>query len=383
MLDEREWDNMFLQEKVKEINEKLNALKDISHVAVWGAGVHTCKLFEKSNLLSYSVKTIIDINKEKKGQHYFGFTIKNPNEVKWNDVEGVVISVPGREEEIRKILTEELRFKGIIIKLYENDNYMPFYRLYDKKIAEVRYIGDYKNWISAQEECRGYEDDVILDKVIGSIGKVLCGEAEWERDGFLFYEKKYVYCICAAILRCALQNDNLGVRVLDIGGALGSTYFQNRGYLSAVKELEYIVAEQDGFAKYGHKELEDGILRFINSSERYTDYGKFDIVLLSGSIQYISQYKEILSEIINLAPRYIILDRILIGEKHRICKETVPEAIYESSYPVMIFEESEILNFFGDGYILIEKDVSSVFEEAYFVDGKAESRLFVFQRVEK
>ena len=49
----------------------------------------------------------------------------------------------------------------------------------------------------------------------------------------------------------------------------------------------------------------------------------------------------------------------------------------------MIFEESEILNFFGDGYILIEKDVSSVFEEAYFVDGKAESRLFVFQRVEK
>ena len=66
MLDEREWDNMFLQEKVKEINEKLNALKDISHVAVWGAGVHTCKLFEKSNLLSYSVKTIIDINKEKR-----------------------------------------------------------------------------------------------------------------------------------------------------------------------------------------------------------------------------------------------------------------------------------------------------------------------------
>ena len=34
MLDEREWDNMFLQEKVKEINEKLNALKDISHVAI-------------------------------------------------------------------------------------------------------------------------------------------------------------------------------------------------------------------------------------------------------------------------------------------------------------------------------------------------------------
>lgn len=374
---------MFLQEKVREINKKLRGLNGISHVAVWGAGLHTCKLFEMSCLLSYSVKTVVDIDEIKKGQQYFGFTIKSPQEVKWDDIGGLVISVPGKEEAINSMLAEDLGFRGIIIRLYENNNPTPFYRLYDENATQVRYLGDYQDWDSAQKECNGYDDDVILNKVIYSMDKVLCGEAAWERDGFLFYEKKYIYSICAAILRCALQNNNKGVRVLDIGGALGSTYFQNRDYLADVKNLEYVVAEQDSFAEYGYQNLQDGILRFIRSGERYADYGKFDIVLMSASLQYIPQYKDILSKIISLKPRYIILDRMLISDRYRICKETVPEAIYKSSYPVMILEENDILNFWGDMYELVEKDISSVPEEAFFVDGKAESRLFVFRRVER
>ena len=127
---------MFLQEKVREMNKKLEALGGISHVAVWGAGVHTCKLFEKSSLLSYPVKAIVDIDEAKRGQQYFCFTVKSPNEVMWDDIGGVVISVPGKEV-ISGMLTEELGFKGIIIRLYEGSNPTPFYRLYDEKIPEV------------------------------------------------------------------------------------------------------------------------------------------------------------------------------------------------------------------------------------------------------
>nr|WP_300916824.1 methyltransferase, TIGR04325 family [uncultured Acetatifactor sp.] len=365
------------------MDEKFEILGGRPHVAVWGAGVHTGKLFERSSLLSYPVKTVVDIDEAKRGRQYFGFTVKNPREVAWDDVGGVVISVPGKEEAVTRMLTEELGYGGIIIRLYGHNDSTPFYHLYDENVSQVRYIGDYQDWDSAREECDGYENEVILDKAICSIGKVLSGEAAWERDSFLFYEKKYTYSICAAILRCALQNKNQGVRVLDIGGALGSTYFQNRGYLEEVKGLEYVVAEQDRFAEYGHENLEDGALCFIKSREGFRDYGRFDIVLMSASLQYIPQYKEILSEVNSLNPRYIILDRVLIGKRNRICKETVPEEIYKSSYPVMIFEESEVLNFFGTDYGLVERDISSVPEEAYFTDGKAESRMFVFQRVEK
>lgn len=80
---------MFLQEKIREMDKKFEILGGIPHVAVWGVGVHTGKLFERSNLLSYPVKTVVDIDEAKRGQQYFGFTVKNPREVAWDDVGGL------------------------------------------------------------------------------------------------------------------------------------------------------------------------------------------------------------------------------------------------------------------------------------------------------
>lgn len=372
---------MFLQEKVVEINQRLKVLKDASYVAVWGAGVHTCRLFEKTELLSYPIKAVIDMDEKKRGRQYFGFAIKSPKEMIWKDVDMAVISVPGKEGAITDMLAG-LGFEGTVIRLYEDGNCTPFYQFYDKDIPAIRYMGDYADWDSALKECKGYDDGAILGQVICSTQKVIAGEAAWERDSFLFYEQKYAYSICAAVLRCAVQNGNKGVRILDVGGALGSTYFQNKGYLSDVKNLEYIVAEQDSYAEYGNKNIESGALKFIRSGEGFADLGKIDIALMSASLQYIPQYMEIISEINRLGPRYIILDRLLVGDRRRICVETVPESIYESSYPAIIFGESEIADLFGRGYELVEKDASSVPEDLYFTDGKAESKLYVFQRTE-
>ena len=369
---------MFLHEKIIEINEKLKLLEDISNVVVWGAGVHTCKLFEKTDLFSYNIKGIVDIDKRKQGNKYFGFTIAGPEKVNWKEVGAVVISVPDREIQIKEILLEHMGFKEKIICLYESGRCTPFYLLYDETVPEVRYIGDYNSWDAASSECKGYDDAAIIDKVISSTKKVLAGDAVWERDGWLFYEQEYVYHICAAILKCAVQNNNQGVRILDIGGSLGSTYFQNRKYLPDVKNLEYIVAEQARFADYGGKNLEDGTLRFIDSTESFDLYGKIDIVLMSGSLQYIAQYNEIIYKVIEAKPRYVILDRILVSDRQRVCKEIVPEAIYKGSYPIMIFCENDLVNLFSPDYELIEKDVSSVPEKVYFDDGKAESKYYVF-----
>ena len=100
---------------------------------------------------------------------------------------------------------------------------------------------------------------------------------------------------------------------------------------------------------------------------------------MSASLQYISEYIEITEKIKRARPEYIILDRILISERGRLCKETVPEKIYKSSYPVRIFSEKEIKDFFEPEYQVIENDISSVPETANFIDGKAESRFYVFQ----
>ena len=249
----------------------------------------------------------------------------------------VVISVPAQEKNVVSMLREELKYSGLIITLYDDKKSIPFYLLYDERISGIRYLGDYANWQDAAAECRGYDDSVIFDKVIQASKKVIDGEAVWERDSFLFYQEKYVYKLCAAILRCALRNDNQGVRVLDIGGSLGSTYFQNRKYLSDVKNLEYVVAEQDRYAAYGHEYLEDAVLKFISSQRDWENMERFDIILMSASLQYIPNYAGIISKIKKAEPRYIIFDRVLVGDRGRICRETVPETIYKSSYPLRIF----------------------------------------------
>lgn len=370
---------MTIQEKIDDINKRLLLLEGLSETVIWGAGVHTLKLFEKTKALSYNIENIVDIDTRKQGGQYFGYIIKNPYDIDWVRVDAVVISVFGRNEQIINLLVNDLGFEGKILVLYEEYENIPFYKLFDEKSQQI-YEGDYKSWDDAAADCRGYADNNILIKVADSIDRVLAGEAEYERDSWLFYEQKFNYRICAAIVRCAVQNKNLGVTVLDIGGSLGSTYFQNRKYLTDIHNLQYIIAEQESFADYGHRKLENETLKFINSEDNYNKVGKVDIVLISASLQYIHSYNEVVIKIKNMKPRYIIIDRILVGERVRICKQTVPKQIYDSSYPVMIFSEREIYAFFEDEYELREKDISSVPEEVHFVDGDAQAAYFVFER---
>lgn len=376
---------MFLQDKVDDINEQLRKLENVSDVIIWGAGVHTGKLFEKTDLLSYNIKGVVDVDDKKWGEKYFGFTIQSPEDIVWNNIGALLISVMQKKQ--MQMITEALRnqflFHGNIVSLYADNERSAFYQLTDKNRPGIYFVGDYANWDEAYQECAvqggGYSDESILSTVAQATQKVLAGEAEWERDGCLFYEQKVVYRICAAILKCALQNSNGGVRVLDIGGALGSTYFQNRKYLADVKNLEYIIAEQDNFADYGRRNIENGTLKFIRSTDKYSNYGKFDIVLLSGSLQYISNYEEIISNIVEAGARYIILDRMMVSDRMRICREIVPESICKSSYHVRAFGESDIDHLFEPDYILVEKDAASTPGEVYLADGKADFRYYVFR----
>lgn len=228
---------MFLQEKIIEINKMLEKLKGKENIVVWGAGEHTCRLLEKTNLANYPIKSIVDIDDKKQGKRYFGFLIMKPSALIWDGVDAVIISVPGKEKQIISVLFEQLGFKGDIITMYEGNQCIPFYLLYDETLQQIRYMGDYESWEKADCECKGYGDEAIIDKVIASTEKVIEGSALWERDGYLFYERKYVYAICAAVLRCAIQNNNQKVRVLDIGGGIRKHIFSKQRILGRCERI--------------------------------------------------------------------------------------------------------------------------------------------------
>lgn len=137
---------MFMQDKIDDINKRFKTLENTSSIVIWGAGAHTCKLFEKTTILSYKVKDIVDIDLKKQGGYYFGFIIKNPRkEINWQEVDAVIISVPNKEKQITEMLLKELRFSGNIIALYDADESEPFYCLYDKEDSGG--WEDYNSWI--------------------------------------------------------------------------------------------------------------------------------------------------------------------------------------------------------------------------------------------
>lgn len=143
---------MFMQEKIKDIDERLEVLAQYAHIMVWGAGIHTSRLFERTHLLSYRVQGVVDIDARKQGEYYFGFTVQSPEEIFWNDVDVVVISVPNREQEIKSVLTKRLNFTGYILALYEQDEHTPFYNLYDKQKTGLKCENDYGNWFNALKD---------------------------------------------------------------------------------------------------------------------------------------------------------------------------------------------------------------------------------------
>ena len=102
-------------------------------------------------------------------------------------------------------------------------------------------------------------------------------------------------------------------------------------------------------------------------------------MLLSGSLPCISQYEEILLKTLKIHPKYIIIDRTMVGDRMRICREIVPEHIYKGSYPIRIFSENQINNFFKSDYVMIEKDVSIVQIDLFFEDYIVSSKYYVFE----
>ncbi len=93
----------------------------------------------------------------------------------------------------------------------------------------LRFEGDFATWEEASAQCAGYDAEDILAKVLAATLKVKSGEAACERDSVLFDDIEYAWPVLAGLMWAAARNGGK-LNVLDFGGALGSSYFQNRKF---------------------------------------------------------------------------------------------------------------------------------------------------------
>lgn len=219
----------------------------------------------------------------------------------------------------------------------------------------VWYTGNYSTWNEALRESNGYQETLIVDKVAAAIGKVKCGEAAAERDSVLFDHIPYPFPLLAGLLRAAVAGHRLSV--LDIGGSLGSTYFQCRGILSRLDELRWNVVEQQSFVECGRQKFQSNELRFYDSVEACLADGPVDVVLLSSVLPYVSNPYALLDDVLSREIEHVIIDRtpLFAAEPDRLTIQHVPAHIYGSdlSYPAWFLNRENIVARFARRYNLL------------------------------
>jgi putative methyltransferase (TIGR04325 family) len=219
------------------------------------------------------------------------------------------------------------------------------YNIYHKYWKKWGFFGDYPNWASAMADCSGYDTQAIFEKVKHATLQVKDGKAAYERDSFLFYEAKIQPHLIEKLN--LVQNTEGGVRVLDFGGALGSTYFQHREILSGMPNAIWCIVEQPHFVDCGKKEFENDILKFELTIEAAIAKYKPNFVLFSSVLQYLEHPYAVLKTVFDAQIPYIYIDRtpFLSQKDDRIVQQITHPKVYEASYTCWLFSKEKMVNY--------------------------------------
>ena len=250
-------------------------------------------------------------------------------------------------------------------------------RFYEKSFIRFGYFGDYSDWEDARSSEGGYDSEVILKRVRASACRVRDGLAVFERDSVLFEEIQYSWPLLAGLLWIASLNGNR-LNLVDFGGSLGSSYFQNRQFLKHLNDLNWCVVEQEQFVTCGRNDFEDGFLKFFANLDECVAQQSPDTILLGSVIQYLQRPYDFLQEVIDREFDFIILDRTPFLEvgKDRLTIQKVPPSIYEASYPAWFLNLDKFKRFMLDHYDLVaEFDTSDRTNIAAVFKG------FIFKRI--
>jgi putative methyltransferase (TIGR04325 family) len=223
------------------------------------------------------------------------------------------------------------------------------------KNEEYGFIGDYGSWAEAQRNSSGYDSAVILEKTTASSVKVRDGKAAYERDSVVFDEIQYAWPLLAGLLWVAAVSQGR-LHVLDFGGALGTTYFQNRQFLKGLSDVRWTIVEQPDYVQRGRSLFENDVLRFYGSLDECRGDPSPQVILLSGVLQYLEKPYELLNQIFEFDAPHIIIDRTPFHDKplDRLCVQRVDPSVFDASYPAWIFSVDRFRSLLSKREVLAE-----------------------------
>jgi putative methyltransferase (TIGR04325 family) len=235
--------------------------------------------------------------------------------------------------------------------------------------------GNYSSWEEAKQLSSGYDSKIILEKVSVSAGKVRDGLAVYERDSVIYTEVEYSYPVLSGLLWIAAQYRGR-LNVLDFGGSLGSSYYQNKMFLDSVEDLNWCIVEQPAFVEEGKKYFSNDRLHFFNTNDDCFNTFEIDVILLSSVLQYLEEPYKLLDIFLIKQVKYIIIDRTsFIDGNDRITIQKVHPAIYKASYPCWFLNKRNLIAYIEKSYELLLE-----FDALDKANIRSEFKGFIFRR---
>jgi len=142
------------------------------------------------------------------------------------------------------------------------------------------------------------------------------------------------------------------VSILDFGGGIGFSYYQVRESIPEPEKMTFHIVENESVCKSGD--------RFFEHTENIFFYPelpntteKFSIVHFGSSLQYIENWRELLSKVAQYSPSYIIFSDLYAGD---IPTYASIQNYYNSKIPVWFFNVAEIIDILKEiGFVLAFK----------------------------
>ena len=350
----------------------------------WAIRWHA-SIFLANNLTLHPKKSLVlNIGNDKSGEHC-------------NVSSAYDVSVNFQKTPIRKIEIEESAqalsaYKNFYSKSEFNRKFSKVTNLTKKYIprmlknilkrrySDIVFTGPYPSWDSASIQSGGYQQESILNDVSDAALMVKNGLMPCERDGVLLSAIEYSWPVTAVLMLAAAKNNGV-LNVIDFGGALGSSYYQNIKFLSKLKSISWMIVEQEHYVEFGSKEISSDQLKFFGDIDSAVAENIPDLVLFSASLQYIQQPFDVLKKILLLKPQFIVFDRTSsLDIKTSIIAVQHVRDVYKASYPFWIFSVDEIEDFLSEEYDLIESFKSNDFQGYMLNDLEFSFNGFIFSR---
>jgi putative methyltransferase (TIGR04325 family) len=198
----------------------------------------------------------------------------------------------------------------------------------------------------------GYQEEEFIERLTSAARNVRDGDSPYERDSVVFDSPQYSWPLVAALLT-SINHKNV-ISVLDYGGGLGTTYWQNRSFLvSKGARISWRILEQEALVRIGREEFSSEELEFLYGLDEVKDTP--DIVIFGSSLCYLPTPYDVMKRILKLGPKFIVLDRtpFVTGDCDLFAVQFVPASIYRAALPIISLSEEKFKRFMETEYDLV------------------------------